>query len=532
MKKKMNPSKGNNETQKLIEDSDFFDIVYEKTAAEAKDSGDEVECICLDDSDSEAKNQPVFSESPQDDVVILSSSPQKKFDYLHLDSSDTDDEQESIQNSVNNLLNSAAILNDIECGPPKLLTPDLVSAVLSPSEDILSRKKRPYIDLDSTNKESFDIIHNKYLSCIDITEDSSCGSFSKRLKPNSPNKDNVTSCETKGKDPREFMYRRDSRIRNLVKEKVISHIPSELNKTINAHEKSVSSLGWCAVPYSHLFLSSSLDCTVKLWDMYSSERPLNTFKLDLPVRAAVWSKFGEEVIAGGFGKKVHVFDALSGKEFIQYDVYNNVSCIAIHPYIEDVFLCGTENAILGFDLRVNSTLPVRTFLDKFGEVMDIAFLNRNDFACSTSDVGHDSGDRTIMVWDFNSGSILSNQIYLERYSCPSLKVNRHDSSFIVQSNGDYLAAFSSRKPYKVRNMRFKGHKVCGYAVECDVSPDGKYVASGDAGGSVHFYKYSDASSVEVLTIKPNVPTNRIRWHPLLSSTMTVATWDGQVHLCK
>ncbi|GFW98524.1 WD repeat-containing protein 25 [Trichonephila clavipes] len=222
----------------------------------------------------------------------------------------------------------------------------------------------------------------------------------------------------------------------------------------------------------------------------------------------------------------------SGREYIQYDVYNNVSCIAIHPFIEDVFLCGTENAILGFDLRVNSKLPVRTFLDKFGEVLDIGFLNRNDFVCCTSDVGHDSGDRTIMVWDFNSGSILSNQIYLERYSCPSLKVNRHDSSFIVQSNGDYLVAFSSWKPYKMINMRFSGHKVCGYAVECDLSPDGKYVASGDAGGCVHFYNYSDASPIKVLTIKPDVPTNKIRWHPVLSNTMAIATWDGQVHLYK
>ncbi|GFT04926.1 WD repeat-containing protein 25 [Nephila pilipes] len=516
----MNPLNRNDEGQKSSKDSDIIDIVYEKAVTE-------VECICLDDSDSETKNQ-VSSESSRDDVIVLSSSSHEKIDYLHLDSSDTDDEQENIQNSVNNLLNSAAILNDIDCGPTKPPTPGLTNIVLPLSEDNPSREKRPY----SPSKENSDVRNNNHPSYIDITGESSNGSSSKRLKLNSPNTDNALSCETEEKDPRASMYRRDPRIKDLAKEKIISHIPTELNKIIEAHEKSVSSLSWCALSYSHLFLSSSLDCTVKLWDMYSCEKPLNTFKLDLPVRAAVWSKTGEEVIAGGFGKKAHVFDALSGREYIKYDVYNNVSSIAIHPYMEDVFLCGTENAILGFDLRVNSKLPVRTFLDKFGEVMDIAFLNKNDFVCTTSDVGHDSGDRTIMVWDFNSGSILSNQIYLERYSCPSLKVNRQDSSFVVQSNGDYLAAFSSRKPYKVRNMRFTGHKVCGYAVECDISADGKYVASGDAGGSVYFYNYADASQVGKLTIKADVPTNRLRFHPVLPSTMAVATWDGQIHLWK
>ncbi|GFW98527.1 hypothetical protein TNCV_3791571 [Trichonephila clavipes] len=320
----MNPSKTSNMTQNLTDDSGIINIDCEKTADE-KNAENEVECICLDDSDSEAKDQTISLESPQDDIMILSSVPQEKtdyvpqekmdyvpqekMDYLHLDSSDTDDEQESIQNSVNNLLNSAAILNDIECGPPKPSTTNLITADLPQSSNILFNS-----DLKSTN-----VRNEKYLSYIDITEDSN--SSSKRLKSNSPSISSVTLCETEEKDPRESMYRRDIIIRTLEKEKLISGIPSELHYTFKSHEKSVSSLGWCAVPYSHLLLSSSLDSTVKLWDIYSHERPLNTFKLDLPVRAAVWSKTGEQVIAGGFGKKAHVFDALSGK--------NNLFCFFI-----------------------------------------------------------------------------------------------------------------------------------------------------------------------------------------------------------
>ncbi len=47
--------------------------------------------------------------------------------------------------------------------------------------------------------------------------------------------------------------------------------------------------------------------------------------------------------------------------------------------------------------------------------MDIAFLDENEFICSSSIVSQDSSDRTIMAWDFSSGAILSNQIYLVSY---------------------------------------------------------------------------------------------------------------------
>lgn len=47
----------------------------------------------------------------------------------------------------------------------------------------------------------------------------------------------------------------------------------------------------------------------------------------------------------------------------------------------------------------------------------------------------------------------------ERYTCPSLKVHPSDSSFIAQTNGNYIAAFSTNRPYKMKDKRYTGHKV-------------------------------------------------------------------------
>lgn len=71
----------------------------------------------------------------------------------------------------------------------------------------------------------------------------------------------------------------------------------------------------------------------------------------------------------------------------------------------------------------------------------------------------------------------------------------------------------------------------GYGIECDISPDGKYAVSGDVDGSLYFYNYSTTSTV-LVTPKRKVPTNRVKWHPVLSSTLICSTYDGQIQIWK
>jgi hypothetical protein len=50
--------------------------------------------------------------------------------------------------------------------------------------------------------------------------------------------------------------------------------------------------------------------------------------------------------------------------------------------------------------------------DVFLQVKDVCFLQDGGQFLSCGDlVSRDSADRNIMAWDFNSGAVLSNQIY-------------------------------------------------------------------------------------------------------------------------
>lgn len=48
----------------------------------------------------------------------------------------------------------------------------------------------------------------------------------------------------------------------------------------------------------------------------------------------------------------------------------------------------------------------------------------------------------------------------ERYTCPSLALHPLEESFVAQTNGNYMAVFSSQRPYRMnKRRRYEGHKV-------------------------------------------------------------------------
>ncbi|PNJ26322.1 WDR25 isoform 10, partial [Pongo abelii] len=79
---------------------------------------------------------------------------------------------------------------------------------------------------------------------------------------------------------------------------------------------------------------------------------------------------------------------------------------------------------------------------------------------STDASTRDSADRTIIAWDFRTSAKISNQIFHERFTCPSLALHPREPVFLAQTNGNYLALFSTVWPYRMsRRRRYEGHKV-------------------------------------------------------------------------
>jgi hypothetical protein len=99
----------------------------------------------------------------------------------------------------------------------------------------------------------------------------------------------------------------------------------------------------------------------------------------------------------------------------------------------------------------------------FGAIQSLEFINDGKQFVSSSDITKkNSTDKALIVWDFETvmkqlqfvltslkSCQVSNQVYLEAYTCPCIKVHPDNKHFIAQSNGDYIAIFSSSPPFKL-----------------------------------------------------------------------------------
>ncbi|XP_031747818.1 WD repeat-containing protein 25 isoform X2 [Xenopus tropicalis] len=162
---------------------------------------------------------------------------------------------------------------------------------------------------------------------------------------------------------------------------------------------------------------------------------------------------------------------------------------------------------------------------------EVLFLpGGKEFLSTTDSVSRDSADRTIIAWDFQTAAKISNQIFHERYTCPSLALHPKESIFVAQTNGNYMALFSTQRPYKMdKKKRFEGHKVEGFAVGCEFSPDGSLLVTGSSEGTVSFYSYHTARIVRSISGDGSACIS-VNFHPVLSSLLATSYWDGQIRI--
>lgn len=158
---------------------------------------------------------------------------------------------------------------------------------------------------------------------------------------------------------------------------------------------------------------------------------------------------------------VSVF-ASSGQQIVKVGNQFKVMCLAVQPNDPEVFLCGGYSAeVKAWDAR---TCKVeRVYRARIQQTLAILFLTGGrEFVTSSDSVSRDSAERTLIAWDFQTTAKVSNQIYHERYTCPSLALHPQQDSFVAQSNGNYMALFSAQRPYRMnKRRRYEGHKVSG-----------------------------------------------------------------------
>ncbi|KAM7157704.1 WD repeat-containing protein 25 isoform 1-T8 [Molossus nigricans] len=301
---------------------------------------------------------------------------------------------------------------------------------------------------------------------------------------------------------------------------------------LRGHRGPVNSIQWCPVSSrSHMFLSASMDKTFKVWNAVDSGSCLQTYSLHSEaVRAARWSPCGQRILSGGFDCALHLTDLETGTQIFSGQSNFRVTTLKFHPKDHSLFVCGGFGSeIKAWDVR--SSKVVRSYKATIQQTLDILFLQEgSEFLSSTDASSRDSADRTIIAWDFRSSARISNQIFHERYTCPSLALHPREPVFLAQTNGNYLALFSAVWPYRMsRRRRYEGHKVEGYSVGCECSPDGDLLVTGSADGRALLYCFRTASRARTLHGHTQACVGTT-FHPVLPSVLATCSWEGDIKI--
>jgi len=295
----------------------------------------------------------------------------------------------------------------------------------------------------------------------------------------------------------------------------------------------INRINWNIPNFGHLLLSAGENNDVFIWNIWSTLDPCVTVLKGhkKSVKHAIWSNNGHNILSCSYDRTALLTRVETGVKILTCEHPGFVTASCYNPENPSNFLTGTDNLILLWDSRMKD-VPVRSFShkDKFGQVQDMVFINSQEFfSCSDVD-SRDSADRTLMAWDLRSSVVLSNQVYQERYCCSRLKLHPSKQKFLAQSQGGYIAQFSTSRPYKMdKSKRYEGHKNEGYNIGFDISQDGSLVYSGSSQGGLFCYDYRSSHVIGCLSKGKEIITD-VACHPVLPALVASSTWSGYLQL--
>ncbi|KRZ35659.1 Pre-mRNA-processing factor 17 [Trichinella pseudospiralis] len=123
------------------------------------------------------------------------------------------------------------------------------------------------------------------------------------------------------------------------------YIPKKLIHTWTGHKKGVQVIRW--FPSSaHMLLSGSLDCRIKLWEVYRGRRCIRTYMGHrMAVRDLSFNNSGTQFLSTSYDRTIKLWDTETGQCKERFTPGKVAYCVKFNPDDDkqDLFICGMQD---------------------------------------------------------------------------------------------------------------------------------------------------------------------------------------------
>jgi len=300
-------------------------------------------------------------------------------------------------------------------------------------------------------------------------------------------------------------------------------LPKQLLHTWTGHTKGVTSIRFFP-QYGHLLLSASMDSKVKIWDVYNDRKCLRTYMGHTnAVRDVCFTNDGRHFLSCGYDRYIKKWDTETGQCIGGYTNKKIPYCVKFHPNPaqQHTFIAGcSDKRIIQWDTR--SGKLTQKYDAHLGGVNTLTFVDNNRRFVSTSD------DKKIYIWEWGIPVVMKHISEPDMFSMPYVTKSPDGKVFLGQSMNNEIHVYGAKDRYsQIRKKIFKGHMNAGYACGLDMSPDGKYVLSGDGDGRAFIWDWKSCKIYKKIKAHDKVCIDA-KWHPIEPSRVATASWDGTI----
>lgn len=313
---------------------------------------------------------------------------------------------------------------------------------------------------------------------------------------------------------------------NEIKERLSNEqcfAPKKLIKVLNAHSMGVQAIRY--IPKTgHLLLSAGLDSQIKIWNLnnkciYIYHGHKNAVR---DIQFSNKQRNCRSFYSCGYDKQTFFWDAEYGKIKWKYSNGKTPYCVSVHPTDECSIIVGYSNKkAIQYDTRTNEV--VQEYNEHQGAVNTVVFCEDGKKFVTTSD------DKKMFVWDYGIPIVVKHIADPLMQSMPYASLHPDGQHLVCQSMDNKILVYDTHANYRCTKKRFTGLLNSGYAIQCDNSPDGQYIISGDINGKLHFWDWKTTKNFRSINAHEGVSIG-CQWHPAFPSRIASCGWDGTIKI--